>query len=734
MTEVGGSAPVVSVIITCRGGDAAAPTIESARGHSTAEVIVVWTGAEPPPAALVGAGPGLRWVTVTGANHAGARNAGLATARGTHVVFLRPPERLLPAAIGIGIGCLAGHPDAALVYGRSRRSPSAPVPVTEDQATRSVDRDHYVELLRGDYIPTSAVVMYRRAALEELGGYDTSLLGGEDYDLNLRATRRWPSHFHGETVAEGVGDEHHDACGSMARTTSAMRVLRRQRDHLGTDRWTAAAYETGMAALSRQLGIDAVTCARTRRGAHAAAVLGRFLVVVVRLHRRGLVTFLSNEILPWYRRRAVGTRHRGVGPNSDQRVVPSSARIVRDVVASTLPAGSAVLVVNQGDPAMLRLGAYSTAPFPSAGAERGSSGTGSEELEAARAGGAEFLVVPAGSRWWFDQHSGGTGRYVDATYPRVWSDAQCVVYRLGGGSRTTERRVLIAGHFSYTDGHATAGDLLAREMLRGWLEDAGVAADVALVPPFRGGVDWRRVDPSAYSDVIFTCGPFPRVPVLEELVERFAGCRRIGLNLSMTQSLQEWNPFDVLLERDSPATARPDMVFGSPRSPVPVVGVCLREHATGTRTANAVLARLIASTEMAVIEIDTRLDFGSGDANSTGLRSPAEVESLLSRVDVILTTRLHGLVLGLKNGVPTLAIDPGNEGRKILRQADLVGWPTAFDVREVDDEKVRAAFEWCLGDEARSAARQSAATALHTVEELRTAVLTSLSTPPQGGR
>lgn len=31
---------------------------------------------------------------------------------------------------------------------------------------------------------------------------------------------------------------------------------------------------------------------------------------------------------------------------------------------------------------------------------------------------------------------------------------------------------------------------------------------------------------------------------------------------------------------------------------------------------------------------------------------------MLRRLDVVVTTRLHGLVLALKNGVPALAVDP----------------------------------------------------------------------------
>jgi hypothetical protein len=76
-------------------------------------------------------------------------------------------------------------------------------------------------------------------------------------------------------------------------------------------------------------------------------------------------------------------------------------------------------------------------------------------------------------------------------------------------------------------------------------------------------------------------------------------------------------------------------------------------------TCNATVALEIAiravglSGEVAAVPIDSRLD-----VNKAGLRTPAEVESSIARMDVVLTTRLHGTALSLKNGVPVVAIDP----------------------------------------------------------------------------
>jgi exopolysaccharide biosynthesis predicted pyruvyltransferase EpsI len=74
---------------------------------------------------------------------------------------------------------------------------------------------------------------------------------------------------------------------------------------------------------------------------------------------------------------------------------------------------------------------------------------------------------------------------------------------------------------------------------------------------------------------------------------------------------------------------------------------------------------------MAVIAIDTRLD-----ENRTGLRTAGEVESLIARMDVVLTTRLHGMVLALKNGVPAIAIDSVAGGAKVRRQPTRSAGPS----------------------------------------------------------
>jgi len=287
-------------------------------------------------------------------------------------------------------------------------------------------------------------------------------------------------------------------------------------------------------------------------------------------------------------------------------------------------------------------------------------------------------------------------------------------------------RALVAGWFSFERMGATAGDLYARDLARGWLDEARVPHDVAHALPFAGGVDWRAVDPGAYSHLVFVCGPFGNGPPLTELLERFREARLVGLDLSLVQPLDEWDPFDVLLERDSSATARPDISFLATEERVPVVGVVLvhpQKHPRAMHeTAERLIDELLALRPVAPVRIDTRLDI----ANASGLRTPVEIESVIARMDAVVTTRLHGMVLALKNGVPAVVIDPIGGGDKVLRQAVTIGWPVAFTADGASVGRLDEALTYCLSEEARAGARRVATRAVREVGEIRERFISSL--------
>jgi Polysaccharide pyruvyl transferase len=280
-------------------------------------------------------------------------------------------------------------------------------------------------------------------------------------------------------------------------------------------------------------------------------------------------------------------------------------------------------------------------------------------------------------------------------------------------------RALVAGWFSFEVMGATAGDLIAAEIAGEWLQDAGYEeVVVARAAPFADVVDWKGLDPADLDLVVFVCGPFGNGWPLTEFLGHFEGSKLVGVNVSMLEPVERWNPFDALFERDSSVAARPDVCFLSHSTVVPVVGVILvhrqREYAHAAHdAAEHAIRQLLHPRAVAAIDIETRLDL-----DEHARRTPAQIESLVARMDAVVTTRLHGLVLALKNGVPALAVDPISGGAKVTRQAETIGWPACFSADALDPYELESALDWCLAEAGRDEARACAARAREVLTEL----------------
>jgi hypothetical protein len=117
------------------------------------------------------------------------------------------------------------------------------------------------------------------------------------------------------------------------------------------------------------------------------------------------------------------------------------------------------------------------------------------------------------------------------------------------------------------------------------------------------------------------------------------------------------------------------------------------------------MKRVIRDRQLATVEIDTRWP---EDRNSGGLGSPEQVVSVIGKMDIVLTNRLHGMVYTLKAGVPALAIDPVEGGDKVTAQAQVLGWPAVSTVDAASPEWIDRTLDWCLSKDGRDAARLDA--------------------------
>jgi len=290
-------------------------------------------------------------------------------------------------------------------------------------------------------------------------------------------------------------------------------------------------------------------------------------------------------------------------------------------------------------------------------------------------------------------------------------------------------RVLIAGWFSFDDMGATAGDMIARDIVCQWLKEVNLNADVADSSkfPYENGINWRLADPNNYTDLLFVCGPFGNGWPVTELLNHFSNCRLIGVNLSLLQSLEIWNPFSLLLERDSSRNIHPDITLYAPPPVIPVAGIILshKQKEYGNKSlhelAYVAIERLLTKVQVARVPIDTSLLDNSG-----GLRTSGEVESLIAKMDLVITTRLHGTALAIKNGIPVIPIDPIAGGAKISSQVKVLNWPVLFNADLLDENKLEDAFNYCLTPGARIKATECAEVAVKKIEDCKENFLSQL--------
>ncbi|MFF9218409.1 MULTISPECIES: polysaccharide pyruvyl transferase family protein [Streptomyces] len=271
-------------------------------------------------------------------------------------------------------------------------------------------------------------------------------------------------------------------------------------------------------------------------------------------------------------------------------------------------------------------------------------------------------------------------------------------------------RVLLTGWFSFRDGEATAGDVLALHRVQEVLRRARIPHDVVWSPGFLP--DARHLDdvrPGDYSHLVFVCGPL-HGPQVEELHRRFAHCVRIAVGTSVIDPEEAAvTGFHRVLARDAPGSEpSEDLAARAPAVPArPVVGVILThgQQEYGPRRRHEQVAdrvtRWLAGKDCARLELETRLDTRDWHLSAT----PAQLQSVLARLDLVVTDRLHGLVLALRVGTPVLAVDPVLGGAKVAAQARACDWPALLTAGQLDARRLDRWWHWCLTS-GRVAARQ----------------------------
>jgi glycosyltransferase involved in cell wall biosynthesis len=134
--------------------------------------------------------PRMKIFSYPNAGVSASRNRGLAKATGEFISFLDADDLWTPDKLEAQFKALQDNPQAAVAYSWSDWIDES------DQFLRpgghiSVNGNVYTNLLLRDFVESGSNPLIRRQALAEVGGFDESLVHGEDWDMWLRLAARY---------------------------------------------------------------------------------------------------------------------------------------------------------------------------------------------------------------------------------------------------------------------------------------------------------------------------------------------------------------------------------------------------------------------------------------------------------------------------------------------------------------------------------------------------------------
>jgi glycosyltransferase involved in cell wall biosynthesis len=188
--------PLISVVIPAYNSEKTIQeTIKSVLKQSfkNLELIVIDDGSKDSTFDIVSSfsDSRLRVFSYLNAGVSASRNRGLAKAAGEFISFLDADDLWTPDKLEAQLKALEANPQAAVAYSWTDYIDELGqflYPGNHPTATGDV----YSELLVNDFLENGSNPLIRREALRQVGGFDESLCGPEDWELFIRLAARYP--------------------------------------------------------------------------------------------------------------------------------------------------------------------------------------------------------------------------------------------------------------------------------------------------------------------------------------------------------------------------------------------------------------------------------------------------------------------------------------------------------------------------------------------------------------